>query len=70
MGRRHLIFNQIGSRGLNPQGSGVVNQYTASGHTLNVYAPTWMAPDGITRYGHDGVGADDCTAAGPFGAYT
>jgi hypothetical protein len=70
VGRWHLIFNQIGSWELDPKGSGVVNQYTASGHTLTVYAPIWMAPEGITRYGHHGIGGNDRTAAGPFGTYT
>jgi hypothetical protein len=70
VGRWHLIFNQIGSWELDPTGSGVVNQYTPSGHTLTVYAPIWMAPEGITRYGHHGIGGNDCTSAGPFGTYT
>jgi hypothetical protein len=66
----HLVFDQIGVWELDPMGSGVVNQYTVSGHTLMVYAPIWMAPNGVSRFGHTGIGGNDCTQAGPFGSYT
>jgi hypothetical protein len=72
VGRWHLVFDQVGSWELDPTGSGSVNQYTVSGHTLMIYAPISMAPDGVgvTRFGHHGIGGPDCTQAGPFGSYT
>ena len=50
-------------------GSGVVNEYEARAGVIHVYAPIWMAPNGITKFGHTGLGGNDCTAAGPFGTY-
>ena len=33
------------------------------------HAPLEMAPNGVSRDGHHGIGGTDCTAAGPFGTY-
>lgn len=69
-GTWHLVFDQVGAWELDPKGSGLANQYTVSGQTLNMYAPITMAPEGITRFGHHAIGGTDCTPAGPFGTYS
>jgi hypothetical protein len=46
-----------------------VNEYDAKPGLIHVYAPIWMAPHGINRFGHSELGGNDCTAAGPFGTY-
>lgn len=65
-----LIFDHVGAWHLDPLGSGAVNQYLVAANMIHVYAPIWMAPHGISRFGHTGLGGNDCTAAGPFGSYT
>jgi len=66
-----LVFDRVGAWHLDPLGSGVVNQYVARPGVIHVYAPIAMAPEGIgvTRFGHSGIGPQDCTPAGPFGTY-
>jgi len=68
-GKWKLVFDRVGAWHLDPKGSGVVNQYDAKLDVIRVYAPIWMAPKGISRFGHKGLGGNDCTAAGPFGSY-
>jgi len=68
-GKWKLVFDQVGAWHLDPKGSGVVNQYDVKPGVIRVYAPIWMAPNGISRFGHKGLGGSDCTSAGPFGSY-
>ena len=64
-----LVFDRVGAWHLDPKGSGVVNQYVAGATVIRVYAPIWMAPEGISRFGHTHLGGNDCSQAGPFGSY-
>jgi hypothetical protein len=71
-GQWELVFDQIGAWHLDPQGSGIANQYDVQGDTIHVYAPIQMEPLGgnsISRYGHHGFSGWDCDASGPFGSY-
>jgi hypothetical protein len=73
-GQWKLIFDQVGAWHLDPNGSGIGNQYDVHGNTINVYAPIQMAPliEGqptFSRYGHHDLGGYDCNASGPFGSY-
>lgn len=68
-GEWELVFDRVGAWHLDPKGSGVVNQYDVQPSVIRVYAPIWMAPNGISRFGHKHLGGNDCTAAGPFGSY-
>jgi hypothetical protein len=74
-GQWTLVFDRVGAWHLDPLGSGLVNQYDATGQTIKVYAPIQMAPfgtagGGISRFGHDGIGGTDCNYDGPFGSYS
>ena len=73
-GQWKLIFDQVAAWHLDPNGSGIGNQYDVHGNTINVYAPIQMAPliEGqptFSRYGHHDLGGYDCNASGPFGSY-
>jgi hypothetical protein len=71
-GRWELVFDRTGAWHLDPKGSGVVNQVEATPGMIHVYAPIAMAPRGVgvSRFGHHGLGPQDCTQAGPFGSYS
>ena len=69
-----LVFDRVGAWHLDPLGSGLVNQYTATADHINVYAPIQMAPfndgrGGISKYGARSIGGIDCREDGPFGSY-
>jgi hypothetical protein len=73
-GEWHLVFDRVGAWHLDPLGSGVVNQYDVQGDVIHVYAPIVMAPfsdgkGGVSRFGHHGIGGNDCREDGPFGSY-
>ena len=53
-GRWRLAFDQVGSWELDPQGSGVVTQFTVTGNVMNVYAPISEMPS------NNGQGGDRC----------
>jgi hypothetical protein len=68
-----LVFDRVGAWHLDPQGTGVVNQYNAQPSVIHVYAPIQMAPlinnHTTTRgYGAE-IGGHDCREDGPFGSY-
>lgn len=72
-GRWTLIFDHIGLYHLGPGGGGVVDEFTAARHTLEVFAPIQQSPfvgghSGTRRFGGE-IGGDDCSFAGPFGTY-
>jgi hypothetical protein len=73
-GQWELVFDKVGAWELDPVGSGRIYQYAVKGGTMEVEAPIQEAPitdttGGISRYGHHGLGSNDCNASGPFGSY-
>ncbi|OAI54467.1 hypothetical protein AYO48_01195 [Gaiella sp. SCGC AG-212-M14] len=66
-----LVIDRVGAWALDPMGSGVVDQYTATDDGgLKAYAPITMAVKGVAKYGATGIGCCECREDGPFGSYT
>ena len=76
-GRWRLVIDRVGVWELDPEGGGIAESYSVSGHVLHAGAPIQMIPAQVNGPGHirrfgrriDAGGGVTCDEAGPFGTY-